>query len=144
VSPGTGNAAGAAPDLRLGAEIEPFILDPVEFEPMKTMVAILQDPNPIHFDPVAAREAGLDGPLNQGPLNFTWLLECAARAAGGAEHVRKVTARFLGNVYVGQRFVCTGTVIEVDATAGQAVLELNAIADDRPVLQATVLVDAVL
>jgi acyl dehydratase len=126
--------------LAPGDAIDPFVIEAVEFEPMKTMVAILQDPNPIHFDPAAARAAGLEGPLNQGPLNFTWLVECAVRAAGGAERVRRVSTRFLDNVYVGQRFVCTGTVTEVDHETRLASIVLAATADDRPVLQATVIV----
>ena len=48
------------------------------------MAAILQDPNPIHFDPGSTHALGMgDHPVNQGPTNVTWLTEFVQRFAGG-------------------------------------------------------------
>lgn len=121
--------------LRVGQELEPFVIESVPAEPMKTMAAILQDPNPIHFDTAVTRALGMgDRPVNQGPTNMTWLLEAVQRFAGGAQNVCSVKMRFLGNVFGGERFEVTGKVTAVDEPAGVAEMELVATSDGRPAL----------
>jgi acyl-CoA thioesterase FadM len=67
-----------------------------------------------------------DRPINQGPINLGYLGELVVRAAGGIEYVVRLSVRFRGNVFAGDRVVCTGKVIEVDEMAGTARLELLA------------------
>jgi acyl dehydratase len=130
-----------ARDLQVGQQIEPFVIESVDAERMKTMAAILQDPNPIHFDTEATRALGMgDKPVNQGPINLTWLMESVMRFAGGPEALVSVKLRFLGNVFGGERFECTGTVTSVDSEAGEAQLELSATADGRPALSGVAVV----
>jgi acyl dehydratase len=124
-----------ATNVSVGQELEPFVIENVDPQPMKVMAAILQDPNPIHFDTAVTKELGMgDHPINQGPTNITWLLECVSRFAGGADKVRSVNIRFLGNVFGGDRFEVTGTVTSVDEAAGEAELELSATSGGRPAL----------
>lgn len=124
-----------AEDLQAGQVLEPHVVDPVRAEAMKTMAAILHDPNPIHYDVDAVRALGLgERPVNQGPSNLGYLMEMVIRFAGGAHALRRIRVRMLGNVFAGDRVECTGTVAAVDAQARTAELELQATSDGRPVL----------
>ena len=106
--------------LEVGQALEPFVIESVDPEPMKVMAAILDDPNPIHFDVAATKALGMgDHPVNQGPTNVTWLLESVQRFAGGPDKVRSFSVRFLGNVFGGERFEVTGEVTAVDEAAAR-------------------------
>jgi acyl dehydratase len=118
--------------------LAPFVIDPVETEPMKLMAAILEDPNPIHIDPAVTQALGLgDRLVNQGTTNVTWLLEAVQRFAGGADRIRAFRIRFIANVFAGERFEVTGKVTAVDAASGEADLDLLATSGGRPVLGGT-------
>jgi acyl dehydratase len=93
----------------------------VDSRPMKTMAALLNDPNPIHWDPRAVAALGLgERPVNQGPLNMGYLMTMLARWAGGRERVLDFRVRFLGNVLAGDRVRAEGTVTGLRLTgAGQ-------------------------
>lgn len=131
----------ATRELVVGQQLEPFVIESVDPARMKTMAAILRDPNPIHFDTAVTRALGLgEKPVNQGPINLTWMIEAVLRFVGSPHAVRSVKIRFLGNVFSGERFECTGTVSSVDRDAGTAQLELSATADGRPVLGGEALV----
>ena len=128
----------AARELAVGTPLEPFVIESVDPQRMKTMVAILRDPNPIHYDTEVTRRLGLgDRPVNQGPINLTWMVEAVARFAGGPKRLRDIEVRFLGNVFAGERFECTGRVSSIDAAAGTAEIEVTATADGRDVLSGT-------
>jgi len=125
----------ATRQIEVGQQLEPFVIESVDPEAMKTMAAILQDPNPIHFDTKVTRQLGLgDHPVNQGPTNLTWLTEFVQRFAGGPDRLVTLKVRFLGNVFGGERFQCTGTVSAVDHQTGRAELEVGATSNGRPAL----------
>lgn len=70
---------------------------------MKTMAALLADPNPIHWDARVVAELGLgDQPINQGPLNMGYIQTMLAEWAGGRDRIREFHVRFLSNVFAGQ------------------------------------------
>ncbi len=105
------------------------------------MAAILDDPNPIHFDEASVRALGMgERPVNQGPSNLGYLMDMISDFAGGAERLRRVRVRFLGNVFAGDRVECTGSVLSVDTENGLAELEVQASANGRPVLAGTALI----
>jgi acyl dehydratase len=124
-----------ADSLQPGQALRPHVIESVSPEPMKTMAAILDDPNPIHYDTASVRALGLgERPINQGPSNLGYLMEMLVEFAGSAERVRRVRVRFLGNVFAGERVECTGSVTSVDAAGRTAELAVEASADGRPVL----------
>jgi acyl dehydratase len=128
----------AVTEVHAGLELEPLVVESVDVEKMKTMAAILRDPNPIHYDVDLVRELGMgDAPVNQGPINLAFLMEMVCRFAGGPAGLRSIQLRFLGNVFGGERVECNGTVTAVDAEAGTAQLEVSAQANGRPVLGGT-------
>jgi acyl dehydratase len=125
-------------ELTIGARLEPYVVEAVDPEKMKIMAAILQDPNPIHYDVELVRSLGYgDGAINQGPINMAWFMNSAVAFAGGRERLLHTHMRFLGNVFGGERFVAEGTVSSIDRDAGTAVLEIECTANGRPVLAGT-------
>jgi acyl dehydratase len=125
-------------ELTLGQPLEPYVVESVDPEKMKIMAAILQDPNPIHFDVDVVRALGYgDRPINQGPINMAWFMECAVHFAGGRDRLLRTQMRFLGNVFAGERFVAEGTVTALDAEAATAELTIECSAGGRPVLAGT-------
>jgi acyl dehydratase len=124
-----------ADSLQPGQALGPHVIESVSPEPMKTMAALLDDPNPIHYDTASVRALGLgERPINQGPSNLGYLMEMLVECAGSAERIRRVRVRFLGNVFAGERVECKGSVMSVDTVAGTAELAVEASADGRPVL----------
>ena len=125
----------ALADVAAGQAIEPLVIESVDPGRMKTMAAILQDPNPIHYDVEVVKALGYgDRPVNQGPLNMAYVLELISRFAGGPAAITRFGARFHGNVFAGDRLECTGTVTAVDEDAATAELELVAAVGGTPVL----------
>jgi acyl dehydratase len=124
--------------LEPGQALEAFIVDAVDPGRMKTMAVLLRDPNPIHWDREVLERLGLDQrPVNQGPINASYLIELAVRAAGGRDRMSSCSIRFLANVLAGQQVICTGTVVSVDRAGGTAELELLGTADGVPVVSGT-------
>jgi acyl dehydratase len=125
----------------VGERLPPLVIESVDAEKMKLMAALLRDPNPIHIDADSVRALGIgDRPVNQGPINLSYLLEMVMRWSGGAASIRHVAVRFQGNVFAGDRVECEGQVGEVDERSGEAVVEVTASVDGRPVLGGTVTV----
>jgi acyl dehydratase len=122
--------------MKVGDAVEPLVVESVDTEKMKTMAAILQDPNPIHYDVDLVKRLGMgEAPVNQGPINLAFLIEMACRAGGGPESLKRIRLRFLGNVFGGDRVECTGKVVAVDGDVAE--LEVGATANGRPVLAGT-------
>ena len=112
--------------LAAGDELAPLVIESVSSEAMKTVAALLHDPNPIHFDVAAVRALGLgDRPVNQGPSNMAYVVSMLSRSAGGPERIRRLRVRFLGNVLAGDRLVAGGTVAAVGDQDGERVAEVD-------------------
>ncbi len=107
------NAASSG-DVSVGDELPQRIVESVSAEKMKTMAALLGDPNTIHWDVTDVRRLGLgDRPVNQGPNNMGYVIDLLADWAGGPANFRRLKVRFLGNVFAGDRLVAGGTVTAV-------------------------------
>ena len=101
--------------MNRGDPLPELVIDPVDAEKMKTMAALLRDPNPIHWDVDVVRQLGMgERPVNQGPNNMAYLVNLLAAFAGGYERVRALRVRFLGNVFGGDRLVAGGAVTDID------------------------------
>jgi acyl dehydratase len=81
-------------------------------ERMRTMAAILRDPNPIHWDrdAVASLPLGLgQRTINQGPLGLSYMINML-HAWAGPECVRRIVMRFPQVVMDEERVVARGEI----------------------------------
>lgn len=112
--------------IDVGAEITPYEVPSVSAEKMKTMAALLADPNPIHWDTRATAELGMgDRPVNQGPLNMGYVMTMLSNWAGGRDRIKTFRVRFLGNVLAGDHLRATGVVTAVRDEDSRRLVECN-------------------
>ena len=79
------------------------------------------DHNPIHLDDDFAKSVGLPGVIAHGMLQMGLLATVASEAAGGPEHLRRLSVRFAGMVVPGD------TVTFAAAPDGEGKLDLSAV-----------------
>ena len=100
---------------------------PVELGPMKVFTLIMDDPNPIHFDPDFVRRLGRgERTINQGTLNIGYPLNALFDWLGGGAQASRLVSfscRFAASVYEGDVVTAGGRVAGIDA-AGQLTVEL--------------------
>jgi acyl dehydratase len=138
VEVGGGGPRGSS--LTVGEELPPFVVEAVDAQRMKTMAALLDDPNPIHYDAELVRRLGYgEEPINQGTITMAFMMNVALGAVG-PRGLKSFSCRFLGNVFAGERVQCRGTVTAVDPETGSAEVELTATAGDRQVLGGTAMI----
>jgi acyl dehydratase len=114
--------------VEVGTEIPPFVVESVDTEKMKTVAALLNDSNPIHWDVETVKALGMgDRPVNQGPNNMGYVISMLSTWAGDAARVRKLRVRFLGNVFGGDRLVARGTVKAVREENGERLADLDVV-----------------
>jgi acyl dehydratase len=90
-------------------------------ERMRTMAAILRDPNPIHWDrdAVASLPLGLgQRTINQGPLGLSYMINML-HAWAGPECVRRIVMRFPQVVLDEERVVARGEITALREQQGQ-------------------------
>ena len=107
----------------VGEAITPLHIDGVDGQQIKTMAALLRDPNPIHFDTDVTRALDMgDRAVNQGPTNVGYVATALmAWAGGGPECIRHLKVRLAGNVFAGDRLTAGGTVESVSEEDGTTV-----------------------
>jgi acyl dehydratase len=114
--------------VTVGTEL-PALTRTVSQEQVRAYAEAAGDPNPIHTDPELARAFGFPAPIAHGMLDLAILTEAVASWAGGYARVASITVRFSRPLIVGDTITCRGRVTEVDAGAGLATLELEAVSD---------------
>lgn len=86
--------------------LEPFEVESVSVEAMRTLAALLRDPTPIHFDPEAVAELGLgDRVINQGPANMGYVINALI---GSGRRLERLEVDFRDNVRGGDRVQAGG------------------------------------
>jgi acyl dehydratase len=79
------------------------------------------DFNPIHIDEEFARAVGLPGRILHGLWTMAQVARAQTEAAGGPEHLKRLSVQFRGMGVPEQEVVITGTVREL--TDGRAVID---------------------
>ena len=83
------------------------------------------DFNPIHIDPAIGQLAGYQGVILQGMCTFAWMADACAAYLGDPARVRRVAARFVKPVQVGDVITFRGRCAA--ATGGRLRLEVSAV-----------------
>jgi acyl dehydratase len=98
----------------VGDALPPFVIESVSPAAMREWAVFLADPNPIHLDVEVVKAKGLgDRVINQGPINVAYLINMLLAAFPGGR-IESIDARFLDNVYSGDRVVASGRITAVE------------------------------
>ena len=112
-------------NVQVGDTIPEWDMPSVLPQRMRTMAAILRDPNPVHWDRrvVAARGFG-EHTINQGPLGLSYMVNML-HAWAGPGCVRRVVMRFPMPVFDGDHIIARGKVTAVREEAGQRLVDCD-------------------
>ncbi len=104
-------------ELKAGEQIEPLHVTPDKYVTMRYAGAS-GDFNPIHIDEEFARAVGLPGRILHGLWTMAQVARAQTDAAGGPEHLKRLSVQFRGMGLPEQEIVVSGSVREVrDARA---------------------------
>ncbi len=111
--------------VAVGDPIPEWVMDSVSPERMRTMAAILRDPNPLHWDrdAVAALPLGLGRrTINQGPLGLSYMINML-HAWAGPHCLRRIVMRFPQVMLDGERVVARGEITGLREENGETLAE---------------------
>jgi acyl dehydratase len=113
-------------DLQVGSEIPEVRITPDKYLTARYAGAS-GDFNPIHIDEEFARAVGLPGRILHGLWTMAQVARAQTDAAGGPEHLKRLSVQFRGMGVPEQEVVVSGTVREasdgavlIDTVAEQA------------------------
>mgnify|MGYP001590006416 CR=1 FL=1 len=112
---------------QVGDNIPEWAMEEVSAERMRTMAAILRDPNPLHWDrdAVAALPHGLGKrTINQGPLGLGYIVNMLHQWAGEG-CVRRLVMRFPQAVLDGETVTARGTINAIRSKNGQTLADCS-------------------
>ena len=124
----------------VGEEIPGWLMESVRPERMRTMAAILRDPNPVHWDRNACDAIGFGKrTINQGPLGLSYMVNML-HAWAGPGCITRLVMTFPKVVLDGDRITARGEVTSVRNDGGRRYADcriwLDRGPDDHP-LQGT-------
>jgi acyl dehydratase len=105
----------------VGSAIPEWVMESVSPERMRTMAAILRDPNPLHWDREAVAALPLNlgmRTINQGPLGLAYIINML-HAWRGPNCVRRIKMTFPQVVLDGDRVAARGKVVTLHEEANQ-------------------------
>mgnify|MGYP000403938711 CR=1 FL=1 len=103
--------------LTIGEEVARLEFPAVSATDMAIVSAIMDDPNPIHFDPRAIEDTNHTGLVNPGSINLSYLTQAALSVAAGPTDIVSLDVRFEANVYEGEDVTAIATVERIDDNA---------------------------
>jgi acyl dehydratase len=119
-------------DLDVGAQIPELRVTPDKYLTARYAGAS-GDFNPIHIDEEFARAVGLPGRILHGLWTMAQVARAQTDAAGGPEHLRRLSVQFRGMGMPEQEVLVTGTVREV--TDGHALVDTVAQQDGNQIIR---------
>ena len=114
-------------NVAVGDSIPEWVMASVSAERMRTMAAILRDPNPLHWDRDAVAALPLQlgkRTINQGPLGVGYMVNML-HAWGGAGCIRRIVMRFPQVVLDGERVVARGIITALHEHGEQRLAECD-------------------
>jgi acyl dehydratase len=107
-------------ELKLGGEIPEVRITPDKYLTVRYAGAS-GDFNPIHIDEEFARMVGLPGRILHGLWTMAQVARAQTEAAGGPEHLKRLSVQFRGMGVPEEEVLVTGTVREL--ADGRAVID---------------------
>ena len=119
-------------DLNVGAKIPEVRVTPDKYLTARYAGAS-GDFNPIHIDEEFARAVGLPGRILHGLWTMAQVARAQTEAAGGPEHLKRLSVQFRGMGVPEQEVVVTGTVRE--AGDGRVLIDTVAEQGDKQIIR---------
>lgn len=119
-------------DLSAGAQIPALTITPDKYLTVRYAGAS-GDFNPIHVDDEFARAVGLPGRILHGLWSMAQVARAQTEAAGGPEHLRRLSVQFRGMGVPEQEVVVTGTVRE--SRDGKALIDTVAAQGEKEIIR---------
>lgn len=112
-------------NVQVGDEIPAWDMPSVLPERMRTMAAILRDPNPVHWDRRVCAKIGFgDHTINQGPLGLSYMVNML-HAWTGPESIRRIYMRFPMAVLDGDHVIARGKVTAIREENGERLADCD-------------------
>ena len=109
--------------VKVGDTIPDWVMESVAPERMRTMAAILRDPNPVHWDRKTVAKLGYgDHTINQGPLGLSYIVNML-HAWAGTTCLKRLVMRFPMAVLDRDHIVAKGEVTDMRDEDGERVAE---------------------
>jgi acyl dehydratase len=106
---------------KTGDEIPQWHMPKVTVERMRTMAAILRDPNPVHWDANLVGKLGLgQKTINQGPLGLSYIINMLHDWMG-PQCLQRITMHFPKAVMSDDAVTAKGVITSVTSTDGSDV-----------------------
>ena len=112
-------------NVTVGDEIPEWDMPSVQAVRMRTMAAILRDPNPVHWDPRVVKKLGYgDHTINQGPLGLSYMVNML-HAWAGPTSIRRIVMRFPKPVLDRDHINARGRVTAIRKQNGERVADCD-------------------
>ncbi|MGH2853288.1 MAG: MaoC/PaaZ C-terminal domain-containing protein [Solirubrobacteraceae bacterium] len=119
-------------DLNVGAQIPEVRVTPDKYLTARYAGAS-GDFNPIHIDEEFARAVGLPGRILHGLWTMAQVARAQTEAAGGPEHLRRLSVQFRGMGVPEQEVIVSGTVRE--AQDGRVLVDTVAVQGEKEIIR---------
>jgi acyl dehydratase len=120
------------PELIAGREIPILSVTPDKYLTSRYAGAS-GDFNPIHIDEEFARAVGLPGRILHGLWTMAQVARAQTDAAGGPEHLKRLSVQFRGMGMPEQEIIVSGTVRDV--VDGRAIVDAVAAQGDKQIIR---------
>lgn len=111
--------------LQIGAQLPEFRVE-ADPERMKTMAALMRDPNPIHWDIKAVRKSGMgDRLVNQGPIGIGYVVSMLTDWIGDTGRLRHIKLRCIGIVFEREKVCATGAITGVRNSGVETIVDCS-------------------
>jgi 3-hydroxybutyryl-CoA dehydratase len=120
------------PGFQVGEQIPEVTVTPDKYLTVRYAGAA-GDFNPIHIDEEFARAVGLPGRILHGLWTMAQVARAQTEAAGGPEHLKRLSVQFRGMGVPEQEVLVTGTVREI--ADGRAVIDTVAEQDGKLIIR---------
>jgi acyl dehydratase len=121
-----------APELQAGQSIPEIRITPDKYLTARYAGAS-GDFNPIHIDEEFAHAVGLPGRILHGLWTMAQVARAQTEAAGGPEHLKRLSVQFRGMGVPEHEVIVSGTVREV--ADGRAVIDTVAEQDGKQIIR---------
>jgi acyl dehydratase len=105
-------------EVKVGQELPPLTLKPVDRTRLALFGCASGDLNPIHLDQDFARKAGMPDVFAQGMLGMAWLGRLLTEWVPQSR-LRRFDVRFQGITHLGNAITCRGKVVDISEVDGE-------------------------